>query len=121
MQLMRLIGIALLVLASSFICSLFIYQAAAFIAPTQAPPQGNAAFPINVSDVLQIKAGALGATAFYDTNDPSYFMNPSGTSVLGGTLSLSGHAIQNVIDPANRQDAATKNYVEQAAQRCRTP
>ena len=38
----------------------------------------------------------------------------AGTIILDGTVGVSGNAIQGVLDPVNAQDAATKNYVDNA-------
>ena len=36
----------------------------------------------------------------------------SGVQTMTGNLDLDSHHIKNVVDPANQQDAATKNYVD---------
>ncbi len=42
-------------------------------------------------------------------------VNTSGALSIGGALNLNSHQINNVTDPTNAQDAATKNYVDAAA------
>ena len=44
---------------------------AQWVAPTEAPPGGNVAAPVNVGGTLQIKTGALGVAAF--TADGAWF------------------------------------------------
>lgn len=70
------------------LCFLAAFYVVAWQEPTQAPPGGNVAAPINVGTQPQAKAGRISATEFYDYNDPSYYLNPSGQSVLQ-TLCLS--------------------------------
>ena len=127
MKLFKTIGLSVVTLALAFVGSLFIYQAmAAFVTPTATPPQGNVALPINVSNNLQVKDGPLSATAYYDTDDPvgNYYINPSGTSKLGGDLWLGKdgtdlHRIVNLADPEPNADtdAATKGYVDSQARK----
>jgi hypothetical protein len=61
--------------------------------PTSAPPEGNVSTPINVGTEPQAKAGRISATEFYDYNDPNYYLNPSGSSNLGGDLTVGGGII----------------------------
>lgn len=57
----------------------------AWSGPPGAPPNPNAAPPINTSATNQTKSGAIGATSFYDANDGSYYLDPNGTSVFRTT------------------------------------
>ncbi len=47
--------------------------------PTNTPPAGNVAAPINVSPAPQVKTGNLSVTALYDTDDSNYYINPGAT------------------------------------------
>ena len=80
----------------SFIISVFIlagfygFGLLAWTGPTSAPPGSNAPTPINTGTADQDKAGRLSATEFYDADNSSFYINPSGDSMISGTLSLGG-------------------------------
>jgi len=50
----------------------------AWTEPSQPPPLGNVAAPLNVGTTPQTKLGEISATIFRDTDNPNYFINPSG-------------------------------------------
>ncbi len=60
----------------------------AWTPPTQVPPAGNVAAPVNVSSNPQTKAGGLwsddffGAPLFYDKDNSSYFIDPTANSIF---------------------------------------
>ena len=67
------------ILILSFAFGYFIF---AWTEPSSSPPAGNVPTPINVGTTPQAKAGRISATEFYDYNNPSYYVNPFGQSVL---------------------------------------
>ena len=91
------------------------HSVAAFNYPTAEAPGGVYPVPLDVSANPQIKAGIIGASVYYDSNDiaepPIFYLNPSGDSSLNG-LTMNGKKITNVTDPTANQDAATKAYVD---------
>jgi len=62
----------------------------AWTGPTSSPPGSNAPSPVNIGTSDQGKAGRLSATEFYDADNSSFYINPSGDSMVSGTLSLGG-------------------------------
>ena len=62
----------------------------AWTGPTSSPPGSNAPSPVNIGTSDQEKAGRLSATEFYDADNSSFYINPSGDSKVSGTLSLGG-------------------------------
>ena len=94
--------------------------------PSTNPPTGNTAEPLNIGAQTQVKQGPLGATAFTDIDDSQFFINPSGESRLNGepdsvvpartvALDVSDSIIENVLDPIDPTDVATRAYVHQVA------
>ncbi len=71
--------------------------------PTTMPSSYNP--PINTSSTAQTKTGEIGASAFRDADDPNYYINPSGNSVVSGTIS--------VATPTGNEHATTKGYVDE--------
>src|SRR3989338_3778413 len=61
----------------------------------------------------QYKCGDLRAAAYQDSDDPTntYFFNPSYISSITG-LNMNNQPIQNVLDPTDPADVATKAYVD---------
>jgi hypothetical protein len=72
----------------------------AWTEPTSAPPGGNIPAPINVGSQAQTKQGplttvgaltsntALYSPIFYDLDNTSWYVNPSGTSVFSGNVGI---------------------------------
>jgi len=72
----------------------------AWTEPITPPPAGNVPAPINVGPSAQTKQGplttvgaltsntALYAPIFYDLNNTSWYLNPSGTSVFSGNVGI---------------------------------
>jgi len=72
----------------------------AWTEPTSAPPAGNIPAPINVGSQAQTKQGplttvgaltsntALYSPIFYDLDNTSWYINPSGTSVFSGNVGI---------------------------------
>lgn len=110
-------------LISSFILSLAIIQTrAAWQEPTQPPPGDNRPTPINRGPVTQVKEGALyinnetRAKKFCSFDNPTYCIDPSGTSKIAGNINLSGTGkitgYPSTYVPTNPGDLATKAYVD---------
>ncbi|MDD2909484.1 MAG: hypothetical protein PHU74_00985 [Candidatus Pacebacteria bacterium] len=66
-------------------------------------PSGYTA-PLNTSSTAQTKTGEIGASMFRDADNSNYYINPSGNSVVSGTIS--------VADPTENNHVATKVYVD---------
>ena len=49
------------------------------------------------------------------TSQASTYLLLNGTRPMAAALGMDGHAIQNVADPTNAQDVATKNYVDNSS------
>ena len=75
---------------SVFILITFFGFLFAWTGPTSLPPGSNIPSPINLGTSDQSKAGRLSATEFYDTDNSSFYINPSGDSMISGMLSLGG-------------------------------
>ncbi|MDD2494839.1 MAG: hypothetical protein PHE29_06555 [Tissierellia bacterium] len=86
---------AMLFLAVSFI----VYS---WTEPTTMPSSYNP--PINTSSIAQTKAGEIGASVFRDADNSNYYINPSGNSVVSGTISAT--------NPTDNKHVATKEYVD---------
>lgn len=84
---LKIVALTFGILTAVFLAAFYVV---AWQEPSQAPPGGNVATPINVGTAPQAKAGRISATEFYDYNDPSYYLNPSGNSVFGGDLTVGG-------------------------------
>jgi len=65
---------AMLFLTASFL----VYS---WVEPTTTMPSSYTA-PINTSGTAQTKTGEFGASSFIDADNPSYYLNPSGNSVV---------------------------------------
>lgn len=66
----------------------------AWTEPGFAPPAGNVDAPVNVGTTAQSKAGRLSVTEFYDSTDPSYYINPDGQTVFAGPIGIGTTAPQ---------------------------
>lgn len=79
--------LTLIVFALSFTVG---WQVLSWTGPTDPFPEGNVPAPINVSSTAQTKEGNLSAAIFYDTNDSSYYVNPSGatSAILSGNVGI---------------------------------
>ncbi|MDD2227364.1 MAG: hypothetical protein PHH71_02135 [Clostridia bacterium] len=64
--------------------------------------------PLNSGGTTQTKQGALSAGMFYDYNDPSYYINPSGNSNIAGKITTNTSTLAS--DSAGT--IATKDYVD---------
>ena len=74
----------------------------AWTEPGAAPPGGNVSSPVNIGSVQQWKEGGLGigtktfdlgsgqiaASVFYDKDNSSWYLNPSGISVFSGNVGI---------------------------------
>jgi hypothetical protein len=79
------IALILGVLVMSLLIGYLIF---AWTEPFQAPPGGNVAEPLNRSSNPQDKPARLTFTEFYDYNNPNYYVNPDGQSVLAGPVGI---------------------------------
>lgn len=77
---LKSIGFLVSILVLTLAFGYFIF--AAWTEPAGPPPTENVDPPINVGTTPQAKAGRISATEFYDYNNPSYYVNPAGQSVL---------------------------------------
>ena len=98
----------------SFVLSIFILGGfyvglLAWTGPTSAPPGSNASSPINIGTSDQDKAGRLSATEFYDADNSSFYINPSGDSMVSGTLSLGGD-LYDLTNGKKIYDSATGKF-----------
>jgi FlaG/FlaF family flagellin (archaellin) len=88
-----------LVLILSFLLISFLisYLVFAWTEPGQPPPAGNVPTPINVGSTYQEKIAALGAAAFYDSDDNTFWVDPAGgagnyAAFLKGDIGISDSA-----------------------------
>ncbi len=68
----------------------------------------------NLSNATAIGANAVvtASNTIQLGNDSVTQVNTAGALSIGGVLNMNSNAINNVTDPTNAQDAATKNYVD---------
>ena len=78
------------------------YTVYSWTEPTTMPSSYNP--PINTSITAQTKMGEIGASVFRDADDSSYYINPSGNSIVSGTISAANPTANNHI--------ATKEYID---------
>ncbi|MDD4068404.1 MAG: hypothetical protein PHV65_05960 [Bacteroidales bacterium] len=71
--------------------------------PVTSMPSGYTA-PLNTSSTAQTKTGELGASSFRDADDSNYYINPSGNSVVAGTITAA--------NPVENNHVSTKGYVD---------
>ncbi len=64
-----------------------------------------------VIEELTLGSGLTLTSGVLDVNLTGY-LKLDGTSTMGGALNMGTHLINNLVDPASAQDAATKNYVD---------
>ena len=98
-----------LILSVLILGGFYSYGLWAWTGPTSAPPGSNAPTPVNIGTSDQDKAGRLSATEFYDTDDSSFYINPSGDSKVSGTLSLGGD-LYDVTNSKKIYDSATGKF-----------
>jgi len=89
--------------------SIMLFLAASYIVyswtePTTTMPSTYTT-PLNTSGTAQFKTGELGASSFSDTDNPDYYLNPSGNSVVSGTITVDR--------PIEADNVATKGYVDE--------
>ena len=93
-----------------FSLSAMLFLTASFLVYSWSEPEatmpGTYTPPINTSATAQTKSGDFSATSFIDSNDSNYYLNPSGNSVVSGTI-VAGY-------PTESNELATKQYVEDA-------
>jgi hypothetical protein len=79
-----------LILSLFVISSLGGYIIYAWTGPMSAPPDANTPRPLNIGDVDQDKAARISATEYYDADNSSFYVNPSGDSSISGILTIGG-------------------------------
>jgi len=91
----------------SFILSVFVmsflvgYSVLSWTEPAAAPPESNAAAPLNVGLTAQTKTGNLSIPILYDSDDNSYYINPAST---GASANLAGNVTmpaESYVGPSN--------------------
>ncbi len=105
---------------SVFIMSFAVgYKVLSWTGPTGTAPASNASAPINVSSTAQTKSGTLAASIFYDADDASYYVNPSGatSALFSGKVGIgttSPTAVLTVAPPAAETIAAAATITANA-------
>ena len=84
-------------------CLVVGYAVFSWSEPTAPMPSGYTAL-INTSSTAQTKTGEIGASMFRDADNSNYYINPSGNSVVSGTISGG--------NPIGNNNFATKSYVD---------
>ena len=64
--------------------------------------------PIDTSGTAQSKSGTLSAKAFYDYDNSTYYINPSGNSVISGKITTG----TSTISTDNGKTLVTKDYAD---------
>jgi fiber protein len=64
--------------------------------------------PITIADAQVATAAAIQTSKL---QDGALFIKSDGTVAMGATLNMASHYIQNLLDPVNPQDAATRAWV----------
>ena len=95
-----------------FSLSAILFLALSFIVyswnePTTNMPSGYTA-PLNTSSIAQTKTGEIGASMFRDADNPNYYINPSGNSVVSGKIIMENSTSSGDIPTT----IATKGYVD---------
>ncbi len=91
-----------------FSLSAMLFIALAFIVYSWTEPAempSSYSVPLNTSTEPQSKPGRLFIKEIYDSDDSSYYINPSGISAVKGAISITDPPLEN-------QHAATKGYVD---------
>jgi hypothetical protein len=95
-----------------FSLSAILFLALSFIVyswnePVANMPSGYTA-PLNTSSIAQTKTGEIGASMFRDADNPNYYINPSGNSVVSGKIIMENSTSSGDIPTT----IATKGYVD---------
>ena len=92
-----------------FLLSAMLFLTASFLVYSWSEPvtemPGTYTPPINTSATAQTKSGDFSATSFIDSNDSNYYLNPSGNSVVSGTIKADR--------PTLADELTTKGYVDE--------
>ncbi|MDD4358767.1 MAG: hypothetical protein PHY30_03050 [Candidatus Pacebacteria bacterium] len=92
-----------------------LFLTVSFIVYSWSEPTGNMPStytpPINESIVAQYKRGILGAQEFRDSDNNGYYINPSGDSVISGSITTSGNIV--TARPTEADQVTTKGYVDE--------
>lgn len=97
------------------------YYVLSWTGPTGTAPADNASAPINISSAEQTKTGKLfitnelRAASFYDADEVSYYVNPSGSSVLSGNLTAGSVLLTPASAPTCDTGAKGKMYYDSTA------
>ncbi len=98
-----LISIFIIACASLFVTAIIL---AAWTEPSTAPPGANVDTPINIGTTPQEKNASLAATAFIDTDDPGWYVDPA-----GGAGNISALFAEKVGIGTTNPDLYTKLHV----------
>ena len=79
-----------LIVSLLIVSSISGYLVYAWTGPTSAPPGSNAPQPLNIGTADQDKIGRISAAEFYDADNSSFYINPSGNSSISGVLTVGG-------------------------------
>jgi hypothetical protein len=91
-----------------FSLSTILFLALSFIVYSWTEPVANMpseyTAPFNTSSTAQTKTGEIGASMFRDADNSNYYINPSGNSVVSGTITSA--------NPTANGHLTTKTYVD---------
>ena len=68
----------------------YLVYASVWLGPPGIAPGNNVSQPINIGTTDQDKTGRISAVEFYDADDSSFYINPSGNSSISGELTIGG-------------------------------
>jgi len=68
----------------------YLVYASVWLGPPGIAPGNNVSQPINIGTTDQDKTGRISAVEFYDADDSSFYINPSGNSSISGILTVGG-------------------------------
>lgn len=92
-----------------FSLSAMLFLTASFLVYSWSEPTTNMpvsyTIPINTSGTAQTKTGEFGASSFVDADNSNYYLNPSGNSIVEGTITADR--------PTETNNLATKGYVDE--------
>ena len=93
-------------LAFFLIAISFVVYSAPWAEPTTMPSSYNP--PINTSSIAQTKTGEIGASVFRDADNSSYYINPSGNSIISGKITTKAE----IRDTDSSETFVNKEYVD---------
>ncbi|HOI60212.1 MAG TPA: hypothetical protein PKU93_02695 [Candidatus Pacearchaeota archaeon] len=87
-------------------CLVVGYAVYSWTEPTTMPSEYKS--PINTGPTAQTKAGEIGASTFRDADNPNYYINPSGNSIISGKI-IADYEVQTNDSSGTM---STKGYVD---------